>query len=250
VEAPMIAKAIAAVALIAIAAVASRGWIGARRVVVHPGGQDVVLVPAALDGASMLKRWRNQRSGTIVEVGALYAASHFGPAPVLLDFRRGDPRTHNGIGCFLGQGETLDSERLHTLTTAYGTAVFDVGILRTPDQVRLIAATECTADQCVEEKLPMLDQFWHQWDLKHLMTQTAGSVVPVAVILTRKTGGYSADDIVAALEDELRHVAAVLDLRPARRLAAVQAGRSDPAALASDKAPMPAEDANPSKGKR
>lgn len=237
----MYGKLIAAVLVVAAAAVAAHAWIGARRTVIHPGGNGIVLVPRNLDGAPMRKHWHNDLNGTIVEVGALYAASHFGPAPVLLDFRRGDLRTHNGIGCFLDQGETLDSERLLTLPTAHGKAVFDVGILRTPDQIRLIAATECTAGQCVEQKLPMLDSFWHQWDLAHLNAQHAGSVVPVAIILKHKIGGYRADGILAALEDELRHVAAVLDLRPARRLAAIQAGQAVPKAARSARTPGPAE---------
>lgn len=221
----MYGKLSAAAFVIAVAAVAAHAWIPAGGNEVRAGGAGIVLVPAELDGAPMRKHWRNPQRGTIVEVGAQYAASHFGPSPVMLDFFRGDPHTHNGIGCFLGQGESLDSENLRTLATADGKAVFDVGILRTPGQVRLIAATECTPERCLAQKLPLPGHFWHQWDPENLSLQSTASVVPVAIILTHKTDGYSAEGITDALKDELRHVAGVLDLRQARRLAAVQAGR-------------------------
>lgn len=220
----MYAKLIVASVIVLALALAGKALLGQRDAAVHPGGKSIQLVPSTLDGSKQLKHWRNELGGSIVEVGALYAAAGFGPAPVLLDFRRGDSHTHNGIGCFLNQGETLDSERLRRLKTANGSAVFDVGILRTPDKVRLIAATECTAQKCIQQKLPFLANFWKEWNLKNLIPREDGGVVPMAIILTRKTGAAAAHATIALLQRELGKVAATVNLAPARRLAAVQSG--------------------------
>ncbi len=223
----MYTKFIVAGVIVLVFALAGKTLLVHRSTDIHPGGNNIKLVPKTLGGAEQLKHWHNDLHDSIVEVGALYAAGGFGPAPVLLDFRRNYPRTHNGIGCFLNQGETLDSENLQTLQTASGTAVFDVGILRTPGQVRLIAATECTSGKCVEEKLPFLNRFWKQWSLKNLLANQSGSVVPAAIILTRKTEAAGADAAITELQAELKKVAAVVDLAPARRLAAAQSGKTE-----------------------
>jgi len=227
------AKLAAASVGLILAAIAAYAWVPSVPHISKSLGQDITLVPKTLDGAPMLKHWHNRQPGTVVEVGALYAAANFGPAPVLVDFRRGDPYSHNGIGCFLNKGESLTSETLHTFHTAFGSAVFDVGVLRTADQVRVIAATECTAKTCESKKLPFLSQLWHLWNKKHL-THESGSVVPLAVILTQKASHSEANSVTSRLEEELRRVIAVLDLKPARQLAAVQAGLPEPTGMPSN----------------
>ncbi|MGH8377632.1 MAG: hypothetical protein ACRER7_01650 [Gammaproteobacteria bacterium] len=183
------------------------------------------LVPAALGPSAQLRRWRNPQPGrgNLVEAGAVYAAGVFGPAPVMLDFFRGSDAPHNGIACFLIQGETLTEEKLVPLRTLSGTAVFDVGIVRTPGQLRLVAATECSASVCNSTRLPFLSRFWTQWNWKSLLNGPVNGVVPAAVILTQQTRAGSEQTSVAELRGELARAVAKMDFTPAERLAAAQA---------------------------
>lgn len=204
------------------------GFLGYRAL----GGHDpvrgdhraITLVPSTLGRASVVKRWRNHLTGGRIETGALYAAGVYGAAPVLLDFYRNTARTHNGIVCFLDQGDTLVSQRLMRLRTAHGFVVFDVAVTHTLDQVHLIAATECTSRGCTTQKIPLLTNFWKQWSLRNLLEAGPHGVVPAAVILTRKvTGQGSRATAIVALRAELLRVIPYIDFSRARRLAAAQA---------------------------
>jgi hypothetical protein len=184
----------------------------------------IALVPSVLGRAPVVKRWRNHLTGGRIETGALYAAGVYGAAPVLLDFYRNTPRIHNGIACFLDQGDTLVSQRLMRLRTAHGFVVFDVAVTHTLDQVHLIAATECTSKGCTTQKIPLLTNFWKQWNLQNLLGAGPRGVVPAAVILTRKVKGQGPRvAAIAALRAELLRVTPYIDFSRARRLAAAQA---------------------------
>lgn len=188
--------------------------------------RSIHLVPAVLGGAPRTRRWRHPQpgQGDLVETGAIYAAGTFGPVPVLLDFFRGADAPHNGIACFLIQGESLTEEQLLKMRTLTGAAVFDVGVIRTPGQIRLVAATECTAGGCNAETLPFWRGFWRQWNWKNLATGSTKGVVPAAVILTQATDAGQAPAAVAQLHAELLRAVAGIDFNPARRLAAAQGG--------------------------
>lgn len=194
---------------------------------VNTDTRDIVLVPTTLGRAARVEQWRHPGDGTVVEVGATFAAGIHGPAPVILDFFRGDPRVHNGIGCFLNKGETLASENLRTLNTANGTALFDIALLRTENQLRLVAATECTAAGCAERAVLTWKALWKQ-GLKALVRPAPDGVVPAAIILTHPldAGMSKAGEAVVAAQllAELERAAAAVDLSPAMRLAKAQAG--------------------------
>lgn len=204
------------------------GFLGYRalggHVLTRVDSHAITLVPSTLGRAPTVKRWRNHLAGGRIETGALYAAGVYGAAPVLLDFYRNTARTHNGIACFLDQGDTLVSQRLMRLRTAHGFVVFDVAVTHTRDQVHLIAATECTSKGCTTQKIPLLTNFWKQWNLQDLLGAGPHGVVPAAVILTRKvTGQGPRATAVAALRAELFRVTPYIDFSRARRLAAAQA---------------------------
>ncbi|HET8552120.1 MAG TPA: hypothetical protein VFM97_06575 [Gammaproteobacteria bacterium] len=188
----------------------------------------VVLVPTTLGGAAQVERWRNPGAGSIVEVGALFAAGVHGAAPVILDFFRGYPHGHNGIGCFLNHGETLISEQLRRIETANESALFDVALLRTENQLRLVAATECAADGCAERAVLTWKALWQQ-GLRALTRSAPDGVVPAAIILTHPldAGISKAQEAAVAMQlrAELERVIANVDLEPAMRLAKAQAGQ-------------------------
>ncbi|MDE2235665.1 MAG: hypothetical protein KGK44_08975 [Gammaproteobacteria bacterium] len=218
----------AAVAVLGIFAIA---WLGhavlrPAHVVYGTRAESIRLVPVELGAAHQISHWRNRQPGRgdLVETGAIYAGSMFVPAPVLLDFFRGADVQHNGIACFLIQGESLTQEHLMQLPTLTGFAVFDVGVVRTPGQIRLVAATECTARGCYADKLPFLGNFWHQWNWMNLVAGPVDGVVPAAVILTQKTDSQHEQQVITQLRAELARAVAQIDLTPARRLAAAQGG--------------------------
>ncbi len=212
-----------------IALVLVFGFLGYRALGGHdPDRSDhraIALVPSMLGRAPVVKRWRNHLAGGRIETGALYAAGVYGAVPVLLDFYRNTARTHNGIACFLDQGDTLVSQRLMRLRTAHGFVLFDVAITRTSERIRLIAATECTSEGCTIRKIPLLTNFWKQWNLQDLLGAGPHGVVPAAVILTHKVKGQgSRAATIVALRAELLRVTPYIDFSRARRLAAAQAG--------------------------
>ena len=217
-----------AAALLGVLAVAGIGRValGSGHAANSVAAESIRLVPPELGAAPQVSRWHNPQPGRadVVETGAIYAASAFGPAPVLLDFFRGDDAPHNGIACFLIQGESLTQEQLMRLPTLTGPAVFDVGVIRTPGEIRLVAATECTAQGCNAQTLPFWHGFWRQWTWKNLAIGPIKGVVPAAVILTQKTDAGQAPTVIAQLRAELVRAVARINLDPAERLAAAQGG--------------------------
>lgn len=217
-----------AAALLGVFGVAwlGRAALGPAQITNSAAADSIQLVPAKLGAAPQIRRWRNLRPGhgNLVESGALYAAGAFGAAPVLLDFFRGDNAPHNGIGCFLDQGESLTNERVMTLSTRTSPQIFDVGVVETPSLVRVIAATECSSNGCTAELLPFLGHYWMQWRWSNFVDDHIHGVVPAAVILTQKTDARQAPMVIAQLRGELVRAVAQIDLVPAQRLAAAQGG--------------------------
>src|SRR5690625_2910758 len=147
----------------------------------------IVLVPKVLGKAQMLDHWHNERLGGIVEVGAQYAADVYGPAPIILDYRRNSPRAHNGIVCFLDRGANLIFERLRKLRTAGGMIVFDVGAVRSGDSLKLLAVAACSSKECRGQKLFINQVFTKKWSWNRLLGHKySNGVVPTAVILEYK----------------------------------------------------------------
>ncbi len=215
---------VASVAVIAMGVLASVFLNLSHLQVANAKVPGITLVPASLGSSHMLKNWHNNLSGSIVETGALYAAGTFGPSPILLDFRRGDPRAHNGIGCFLTKGDDLIFERLNRFRTASGFVVFDMGAVRSGNEIQLVAATACTPKECLGHRLPFAERLTEQWSVKNLFrTSYVNGVVPVAVILKKKVGPEGQDATIADLHAELERVMPLINLEPARRLAAAQA---------------------------
>jgi len=179
------------------------------------------LLPAAIGSASIVRQWNNVRSQQVIEQGALYASNDPADTPVQLDFFKGNPDTHNGVICYLFQGEALLWQHLETVPTAGKPVIFDLGLTRAGQQLRLVAATECTAQGCTEQPVPVNDYFWTQWSLKNL-TQPRTPVVPMSIVLTRPIGAGGLEATQSQLLTAFYHATAQLDLSPVQQLAAAQ----------------------------
>jgi hypothetical protein len=197
----------------------------------HGPADDVALLPAQIgDYQQSARRWYNPQHGGIVEEGAIYtanAAPGKSLVPVQLDYYRHARGVHNGLGCYLIQGETLHWQRRQSVATAAGNTVFLLGLTQTREQVRLVAATECSARQCVGET--PVGSNWSFLNLgATLFGDAAGSndVVPVSVVLTAQDDGNDIAATQAALLEQFRRFAASLDMSGASRVAALQGGHA------------------------
>jgi hypothetical protein len=179
------------------------------------------LLPANIGSAAIVEKWNNRQSAQVVEQGARYASNDSADTPVQLDFFKGRPNTHNGIICYLWQGEALLWQRLESVATAGRPAIFDVGLTRAGQQLRLVAATECSAESCTEQPLPVSGYLWTQWRWKNLI-QTGNPVVPVSIVLSRPIGAEGLEATQSQLLAAFYHAAALIDLSPAQQLAAAQ----------------------------
>ena len=188
----------------------------------------VVLLSQTLDGLPIAQRWDNPRPNGTVEQGALYATDGNKVAGIQLDYYRHSPTLHNGIGCYLTQGERLLSQRMTPVRFADSTQEVDLALTRSVDQVRLIAATECGTDACNEQSLPFGRDFWRSLRLQSKpSTSTAESRVPVSIVMTAPLAAHQDPTATqAALLARFHRIAAQIDLAPARRLAALQSGQS------------------------
>lgn len=197
-----------------------------------PQAQALVLLPATLNGWSIREHWDNPWPSGAIEQGALYAlaglsADQAKVQGVQLDFNRNNSSTHNGIACYLVQGESLVWQRLQTVRFATAPTVVDLALLRTRDRLRLAAATECRSSGCSERPLPVLSQLWQGFNAS-LNAQPAASVVPVSIVLQADTDAdHDLAATQAALLDRFERAAAQIDLAPAQRLAALQSGTSE-----------------------
>lgn len=194
---------------------------------IDPALAEVVLLPASIDGATPMKSWTNPRPSGPIEQGTLYAAAGLGAAgQIQLDFYRNNTRPHRGIACYLTQGESLVSEKLRNVMTASGVVMFDVALLRSQNQLRLAATTECTAAGCSEQLLRPDRAFGLRWVPGNRMFSPAPSVVPASVMLRRELPDNADAQAVAhatrELEAQFARIAPQLDFAPARRLAVLQ----------------------------
>ena len=174
-----------------------------------PERADIVLLPQMIGDRQIVRQWNNDLESGDIEQGAVYATAK--GTPVQLDFFRTRFHAHNGVACYLSEGESLVEDGLRTLKTSTDGAVFDVALLRSENALRIVAATECAANQCAEQPVsaPLQAAFLPQ-----------RSLVPTSIMLTRPVGKDDGAAVAAQLNRELEEVIAQINLEPARRLAA------------------------------
>jgi len=211
----LFAFAVLVVSGTAVSGMQQRSW--SRQPSAEAGA--VVLLPDSIGERRIVKRWNNpQRSGAIEE-GAVYAAGS--DTSVQLDFFRNSGSAHNGVGCYLLEGESLAWERTQTLRMADASAEFDVALLSSNEGLRLVAATECGPLGCTEHGLWGAAVIGSElrWQGYSKVEQ---SVVPVSIMLASPLDGEDPAAVEARLMSKLEDVIGKIDLAPAQKLASLQ----------------------------
>jgi hypothetical protein len=190
-----------------------------------PEAAAIVVLPQSLPGYRIEDSWSHVNFGWwgAREEGALYAPLAGAADPVQLDFYRGSRTTHNGVGCFLAQGESMRSESLQAVKTRSGVVIFDIAVTQADNRVRLTAATECRVDSCTETAVRSEGLMpWQRWQIRFIPAAGAKAVVPFSVMLIRDhvADADQATTAEAQLQRQFAEVASQLDLMPAQHLAA------------------------------
>lgn len=206
--------------------------VSAKQILTEPGfssasqaaADALVLVPVAIAGYEIQRRWRHPLNGAVVEDGAVYSpVSGIGSA-IQVDYFRNALTPHNGAGCYVGQGERLRSQALMSLAGVAGSsATFMVATMTDGRHLRVAASTQCYAGRCEEQLIPT---GWRAAASLAMFDDTRQAVVPMSVVLRQS---YESGDDLAAVEaglmSELKQAVSLIDLAAPMRLAAVMDGR-------------------------
>lgn len=188
-------------------------------------GDHIDLIPPALAGLATTKRWRHPLDERgVVEDGAVYSAPD--GAQIMVDYWRGIRGEHNGIFCFVVQGESVVREQSMQVQTRAGRSDFTVALLRNGGSLRLAASTHCRPDGCEGSPLrlgsaPFTGSPWASLlSLRLGLLPMHEPIVPLTV-LVEHPGRIATDgvEMERQLLEEFRRVAGDLDLRPAQELA-------------------------------
>jgi hypothetical protein len=138
------------------------------------------------------EHWKILRPDDSIEEGAMYRGEQHPDVRIQLDFYRQYDKEHNGMLCYVGQGEELMWQRQVVLNANDSNVVIALGLTRFEHQLRLIAATECYADGCQE--MPFSDQWGiqvphsariHRAQKMTALAQRIGiGIVPMSMVLT------------------------------------------------------------------
>ena len=186
------------------------------------GDASGALLPAEVGPYRIASKWRNDPHGWEPEEGALYSRGE-GANPVQLDLRLNPTRQHNGIGCYLINGEMLTAESLRTVRTADTVVAFDVAFTIDGGNERLVAATECFAQGCTETRLFGWGIVIPQLTLKSLLvpavTRPARPLVAVSIMLNRKVANSNLRIAQSELFAQFADFASALNLAGVREFA-------------------------------
>lgn len=181
------------------------------------------LLPTRVGDWRAERKWGNGLSGGVMEQGALYSRPVDG-IKTRVDLLLRSPGPHNALFCYLIRGTKFTHMAVHRVQAANSGATFDVALVRSREAgsgLRLVAATECSADGCTETGVSSRGfVFPRLTDLGTLFEPPSG-VVPVAIDVM-PTDSKSADP--PALRGDFRNFVGAFDLRPIERVAAHQGG--------------------------
>jgi hypothetical protein len=214
-----------AVAVAGLLALGADHW--AAEAAVKGVGQEIVLVPGTLDGLNAARRWNHPLDEKdLIEDGAVFTDAA-GERSVLLDFWRGARAEHDGIFCFVLQGESVLREQLIEVETRSERALFNVALLRNGGRMRLAASTHCRPEGCTAVPLRWGAAPAAGSPLAALRQVRVGlrpahePIVPVSLVLEYPRQAVTLDtgETSERLISDFRRVARDLDLAPVQQLA-------------------------------
>jgi hypothetical protein len=105
------------------------------------------LFPATLGRFHRSEIWSTELDNSAREEAARYIGLAGEPAidfSVIFDSRD----EHNALACYITRGERLTHQWAQSMPTANSPAIFDLGVLDTPEGVRMVASSQCRASGC------------------------------------------------------------------------------------------------------
>ena len=169
------------------------------------------------------KQWKIIRDDGVIEEGAMYSDDAHGSktldgAPVQLDFYRAYNKPHNGLLCYIGQGERLLWTRHFILQNPNQSIRFLIGLTESDGQLRLTAATECDSDHCDEESF---DKEWH-FRRPSAHQRSIEGIVPMSVVIIQPTAGANPVQVERELIEKMNSFLDAFDFDPIFALARSQ----------------------------
>jgi len=175
------------------------------------------LLPQSVGSFRLVRHYRMPAHGEI-ETGGTYADAD--REQVTVDLFLNAVATHNAIGCIIGRGWRPIWQRVTSVRTAGGPAIFDLALFEFNGGLSLAASTQCYAATCEERAIPRLG-----WDLPNLraadLLHSESRPVPLTIFL-EEPGQVRLEGEHRLLQRFHRFVS-VLDLRPLHQAAAAYA---------------------------
>lgn len=172
--------------------------------------------------------WKLKHSSNTSEEGAMYVLpSSATSIPVQLDFFRFSNKPHNGLICYLGQGERLNWLQKKILNASTHPVNVLLAMTESENQLRLVATTECYADHCAEENIQSRLGFSLP-DFAPLKMLHKGSVfaphgvVPLSIVMKADIHGDNRDQLEREMRTQMTAFLDVFDFSQVQRQAAIQ----------------------------
>jgi hypothetical protein len=190
----------------------------------NPLADAIDLVPLRIGSFQRQSQiWKIDRSDGAIEEGAMYAKVSEPEHAIQLDFYRAYNKAHNGLLCYLGQGETLLWTQSMVLNHKHHAIQLLLGMTQSDHRLRLTAATECFAEHCHEEFLPTqwsvhTTPGWFWSDSGVELKPTAG-LVPMSIVLQQSFSEGQQAHIQHAMMQRLQAFLDAFDFAPVMALA-------------------------------
>lgn len=195
----------------------------------NPLAQAIDLTPASM---GLFKRqdqtWRILRKDGSIEEGAMYALPDHPEASIQLDFYRQFNKEHNGLLCYLLQGETLVWTQTFVTYMHQQKITLLLGLTQSDNQLRLTAVTECYSDACIELDVSSA------WTIKLApdspaatgtlarSNQASKGVVPMSVVITQPYAAGQAQHVEQQLVTVMHSFLKSFDFQTVMQLAEYQ----------------------------
>lgn len=175
------------------------------------------------------QRWKIQQANGVIEEGGWYE-DEVEPAssmPVQLDFYRQASMDHNGLYCYLMQGEKVVRSELVTLSAhnALDTqpVIVLVALTRSESLSRWVLVTECFSQKCVERSTDFALNFGALgWDPASVFSRHAyEAVVPMSISVSVNTTADTRDILEYKAHQKLLRFAEQFNFSVAQHLALV-----------------------------
>jgi hypothetical protein len=208
----------------------------------NPLAEAIELTPPRMGSfVRQSQTWKIRFSAGHIEDGALYSNAELPEVPIQLDFYRGLNKDHNGLVCYLAQGETLLWIHTRSMSHHGQDITMQWGLTRSEDQLRLTAVTVCGPNRCHAPARPT------QWSLniQHVLglgktapgppnpspdpqdargdsIDRSRGLVPMSIVITQRFSAGQQERVQQLLQDRLQLFLEAFDFDSVMQLARLQ----------------------------